>query len=577
MSEHFLLRHDAQSNGFRASGDCRCVTSGSARGTSGAGLPRPAEFLYRARPMAATIEKHPRGLYVLFGTEMWERFSFYTVGAMLSLYLRDANEGFSFSNAQSASVTSTYNMFIYFTPFFGGIIADQLTGFRKAIMLGGVAFMIGHALLAVPNSLVICYLALMFLVIGNGFFKPNVSSMVGNLYREGSHLKDKAYLIFYMGINVGALLAPIVANFIQPRWGFHPAFFMGAIGMVLSLIVFGINPKWVRHADNVKHRKGASGDFARDDGSRGHQEAVAVTEDLPPQMPEAAAMDAVPEWKRIVALIVIFLIVIVFWMAFHQNSVSLTWFAQDHSEGLPGILSNAINPLYIILLSLPLAAFWGWLDRRNLEPSTPLKMMFGMVLTGLAFVILYFASNAGGFTNPVFGVLKTEGAQTWVSISPEAREHLGIATPPTKIDVVDKEGKTSSKDAWPVALTGVTKAGEFVRYEGHTNDAIHAAPTQRVSKWWLILAYGVLSLGELMLSPMGLSLVSKVAPVRMRGMMMGGWFAATAIGNKLTGIAENWDLWSHARFFLLVAGLALTMAVVLLVLLRPLKKAMPGV
>jgi proton-dependent oligopeptide transporter, POT family len=518
--------------------------------------------------MATTTEKHPRGLYVLFGTEMWERFSFYTVGAMLSLYLRDTTEGFGFSNARSASVVSTYNMFIYFTPLIGGLIADRLTGFRKAIMIGGVSFMIGHALLAVPNNLLICYLALTFLVIGNGFFKPNVSSMVGNLYREGSHLKDKAYLIFYMGINVGALLAPLVAEFIQPRWGFHPAFFMGAIGMVLSLIVFGINQKWVRHADR---RSDKPGDFARPDTSRGHQEAVAVTEDLPPT-PEATAMAAVPEWKRIMALIVIFLIVIVFWMVFHQNSISLTWWAEDHSVALPGILSNAINPLFIILLSLPLAAFWSFLDKRNMEPSTPVKMMIGMILTGLSFVILYFAANSGGFNKPVFEVVQSNGAETMVAISPEARAHLNITTPPSmKIE--------GDRDAWRVTNTagGTVKPGEFVRFDGESGGQINVSPTHRVSAAWLIIAYFVLSLGELMLSPMGLSLVSKVAPIRMRGVMMGGWFAATAIGNKLTGVAGYWDLWSHSYFFILLASMALGMAVVLLVLLRPLKKAMPGV
>jgi POT family proton-dependent oligopeptide transporter len=504
--------------------------------------------------MAAAVEKHPRGLYVLFGTEMWERFSFYTVNAMLALYLRDATAGFGFSNARAASVVSTYNMFIYFTPLFGGLIADRLTGFRKAIFIGGVSFMIGHALLAVPDNLLVCYLALTFLVIGNGFFKPNVSSMVGNLYREGSHLKDKAYLVFYMGINIGATLAPLVANFIKPRWGFHTAFFMGAIGMLLSLIVFGLNQKWVRHADRAK--------------SRGNdQNAVAVTEDLPPT-PEAQAMAAVPEWKRIVALIVIFLIVIVFWMVFHQNSISLTWWANDHSRALPGILSNAINPLFIILLSLPLAWFWGFLDRRNMEPSTPVKMMIGMILTGLSFVILYFAANSGGFTKPVFPVVQSAAGSTLVSISPEAREHLKITTAPVKLE--------DGTDAWTV--TGATgEKGEFVRFEGESNGQIHVAPTSRVSAGWLIIAYLVLSLGELMLSPMGLSLVSKVAPIRMRGMMMGGWFAATAIGNKLTGVAKYWDLWSHSYFFILLASMALFMAVVLLVLLRPLKKAMPGV
>ncbi|HKR63417.1 MAG TPA: peptide MFS transporter [Thermoanaerobaculia bacterium] len=501
-----------------------------------------------------TNEKHPRGLYVLFGTEMWERFSFYTVNAMLSLYLRDNVQGFSFSNAHSASVVSTYNMFIYFTPLIGGLLADLLLGYRKAIIVGGIAFMIGHALLAVPNNLTVCYVALAFLIIGNGFFKPNVSSMVGNLYAEGSHLKDKAYLIFYMGINFGAAGAPLLANWIQPRWGFHPAFFMGAIGMIISLVVFGLNQKWVRHADRKKNLE---------------PKAAAVTEDLPPVNEEARAMEAVPEWKRIVALIVIFLIVIVFWMVFHQNSISLTWWANDHSRKLPGILSNAINPIFIILLSLPLAGFWSWLDKRNLEPSTPVKMMFGMLLTGLSFTILYFAANSGGFTKPVFKVVKAEAAQTWVAISPEARAHLAIAAPPVKLD--------DGTEAWPVTGGGSVAKGEYVRFESQSNGTISVAPTNRVSAAWLIIAYFVLSLGELMLSPMGLSLVSKVAPIRMRGLMMGGWFAATAIGNKLTGVAKYWDLWSHANFFIILASMALFMAVVLFVLLRPLKRAMPGV
>jgi len=504
----------------------------------------------------ATTDKHPRGLYVLFGTEMWERFSFYTVNAMLALYLRDTTQGFSFTNAHSASVVSTYSMFIYFTPLLGGLIADRLTGFRKAIIIGGVSFMIGHALLAVPDNLLVCYLALTFLVIGNGFFKPNVSSMVGNLYAEGSHLKDKAYLIFYMGINIGAFIAPLIANFIQPRWGFHPAFFMGAIGMLISLIVFGLNQKWVRYADRRRNAADA--------------QAVATTEDLPPVVNEQAAlMDAVPEWKRIMALIVIFIIVIVFWMVFHQNSISLTWWANDHSRKLPGILSNAINPLFIILLSLPLAGFWSWLDKRNLEPSTPVKMMFGMLLTGLSFVILYFAASSGGFTKPVFKVVQVSGAETWAVISPEARQHLGITAAGTKLD--------EKTEAWRVSGAAGVAKDDYVRYERHSGAQIDVAPTSRVSAAWLIIAYFVLSLGELMLSPMGLSLVSKVAPIRMRGVMMGGWFAATAIGNKLTGVARYWDLWSHANFFIILASMALFMAVVLFVLLRPLKKAMPGV
>ena len=526
----------------------------------------------------AATEKHPKGLYVLFASEMWERYSFYTVNAMLALYLRDAVQGFGFTNAEATGISAWYLAAVYASPLFGGFIADRWLGFRKSILVGACFFIAGHALLAVPNNINILYIALACLVIGNGFFKPNVSSMVGNLYVEGSHLKDKAYLIFYMGINIGATLAPIVAGFVQPRWGFHPAFFLGAVGMLISLIVFAVNQKHVRHADRIRGKS----DFTREDGSRDMQDAVATAEDLPPVLNEdARAMAAVPEWKRIMALIVVFLIVIVFWMIFHQNSLTLTFWAADHTEWTfleaGGILSNAINPIYIILLSLPLAGFWTWLDKRGKEPSTPMKMMFGMMLTGLSMLVLYFASLQNGFTAPAFKVVKTDGGQTYVQIAKEARDHLKITAPGQQVEVME-EGKPVQTEAWPVTITGGTvQPGDFVRMESHTADSITASPTTKASLWWLLLLYAIISLGELMLSPMGLSLVSKVAPIRMRGVMMGGWFLATAIGNKLTAIGVYWDRWSHAQFFLTLALMAFAMAVVLFILLRPLKKAMPGV
>jgi len=527
--------------------------------------------------MATATERHPRGLYVLFGSEMWERFSFYTVNAMLALYLRDTVQGFSFTSAEAAKVQSWYLMFVYFTPLLGGLLADLFLGFRKAILIGAVFFIAGHALLAVPNNLMVVYAALACLVVGNGFFKPNVSSMVGNLYTEGSHLKDKAYLIFYMGINIGAAVAPIVAGIIQPRWGFHPAFFMGAIGMVISIIVFSTNQKHVRHADRIRGKS----DFARADGSKGNQEAVAVTEDLPPVLNEEARnMAAVPEWKRIAALIVIFLIVIVFWMIFHQNSLTLTFWAEDHTQWTfikaGGILSNAINAIWIVVLSLPLAWFWGKLDQRGMEPSTPVKMMIGMTLTGLSMVVLYVAAQQHGFDKPVFKVEKVDATGTYVSIAKEAREHLGITAPSTKIEV-EKSGQMQTIDGWRVNTQNTPQPGDFVGLTSHDANGIQTVPTTKASLWWLILMYGVISLGELMLSPMGLALVSKVAPIRMRGLMMGGWFAATAIGNKLTGIGKYWDLWSHSQFFIVLAMMAFVMAVILFLLLRPLKKAMPGV
>ncbi|HEX6084186.1 MAG TPA: oligopeptide:H+ symporter [Thermoanaerobaculia bacterium] len=528
---------------------------------------------------ALATEKHPKGLYVLFGSEMWERYSFYTVNAMLALYLRDAVQGFGFTAAEATGVSATYLAAVYASPLFGGLIADLFLGFRKSIIVGAVFFIAGHALLGIPGSIGLVYAALACLVIGNGFFKPNVSSMVGNLYAEGSHLKDKAYLIFYMGINIGATLAPLVAGFVRPKWGFHPAFALGAVGMIISLIVFIAGTKHVRHADRVRGR--GKSDFTRADGSVANQDAVATSEDLPPVLNESARnMEAVPEWKRIMALIVVFLIVIVFWMIFHQNSLTLTFWAEDHTRWTfieaGGILSNAINPLYIILLSLPLAAFWTWLDKRGKEPSTPTKMMFGMTLTGLSMLVLYFASNANGFTAPAFRVIKNDGAQTYVQIAQEARDYLGITTPSTQVEVME-EGKPVQKEAWPVTVNGTVQPGDYVRLESHSPTQIATSPTTKASLWWLLLLYLIISLGELMLSPMGLSLVSKVAPLRWRGLMMGGWFLATAIGNGLTAIGVYWDRWSHAQFFLTLAIMAWIMALVLFVLLKPLKKAMPGV
>ncbi|HJX29258.1 MAG TPA: peptide MFS transporter [Thermoanaerobaculia bacterium] len=432
------------------------------------------------------VDKHPKGLFVLFFTEMWERFSFYTVGSMWALYVQNSEQGFGWPREQATSVYSYYQMFVYASPLFGGIFADRFFGYRKSVMLGGFFFMLGHGLLAV-RSVPVMFLAMACLVIGNGFFKPNVSAMVGNLYPEGSRLKDSAYNIFYMGINVGAFLAPVVAEFMTQRYGYHPAFFMGALGMIISVATLGFFKRHVLAADRQR-------------GVNAPSSTAAVSVDAPPKgVSHQRPIDLVPDSRRIIALIVIFAVVIVFWMVFHQNQTTWTYWANDNTDWeVSGIISNAINPAWVILLTFPLVWFWGVLGRRGLEPSTPTKMAIGMCLTGAAYFVMYFAGKAGGD----FG---------------------------------------------------------------------------RVSPWWLISAYGVMTLGELMLSPMGLSLVSKVAPIRLRGLMMGGWFLATAIGNKLTGVGVYWDRMLHSQFFAMLGALSLFMAVVLALLLKPLKKAMPGV
>jgi POT family proton-dependent oligopeptide transporter len=449
---------------------------------------------------------HPRALYILFATEMWERFGFYTAAAIMTLFLQDRVQGFGWTREQATSLWSNYLMFVYLTPLVGGWLADRVLGYRRAILIGGVIFVAGYLMLAMGSQGAF-YVALALIFAGNGFFKPNISTIVGNFYPAGSPLRDSAYNIFYMGINIGAFTAPIVAEVLKQRIGYRAAFFAAGVGMTLGTIIFAVFYRYLGQGE----RKPAVPD----------PRAVELAEDVPPEpAPEKSALEAVPEGTRVAALFVIFAIVIVFWMVFHQNGSTMTYWANDNTDwrasavtpvlisiftlglidgsDVSGVISNAINPFWIVVLSLPLVRFWRFLNARGLEPSTPLKMALGMGLTCLAFAVLGFGGLAGG------------------------------------------------------------DAG-------------------KVSPWWLIGAYAVLSLGELMLSPMGLSLVSKVAPTRMRGMMMGCWFVATAIGNKLTMIGVFWNRWSHSTFWFVLSGLALVMAFVLLVLLRPLKKAMPGV
>src|SRR5687767_6637161 len=206
-----------------------------------------------SRPAVAHMDKHPKGLYVLFATEMWERFSFYSMLALFTLYLQNPDEGFGWSAARATGLYANYLMFVYASPLIGGWLADKKLGYRKAVMIGGFFFMAGHGLLSI-RSMPAVYAALTCLVIGNGLFKPNVSTMVGNLYPEGSHLKDRAYNIFYMGINVGAALAPLVAEPMYRTFGFHPAFFMGALGMIISVNILWFFRRHVMDADRRPSR-----------------------------------------------------------------------------------------------------------------------------------------------------------------------------------------------------------------------------------------------------------------------------------------------------------------------------------
>ncbi|MEP7009470.1 MAG: peptide MFS transporter [Acidobacteriota bacterium] len=454
----------------------------------------------RVQSHAATEarERHPVGLAVLFATEMWERFSYYSMLAMFTLYLQDPVQGFGWARDRATRAYALYLACVYLSPLVGGFLADRKLGYRRAVALGGVFFLAGHLLLAV-HSATVMIVALACLVIGNGFFKPNVSAMVGRLYPEGSAIKDRAYNIFYMGINVGAFVAPLVAEVVRSRFGYHVAFAVAGGGMAISVATLTI---FRRHLAATERGGVAS----------------ARTE-KPGRIP--APIELIPERRRVLALLAVFAIVIVFWMAYNQNGATWTYFANDNTDwtassvvpvllkvltlgmldasNASGVVSNAINPFFVIVLTFPLLAFWSFLARRGKEPGTPAKMAIGMLLVALAFVVMGRAGLAGG--------------------------NVG-----------------------------------------------------RVSPWWLIGAYALLSTGELMLSPMGLALVAKVAPERARGFLMGAWFVSISMGGYLVGvIGTYWSVWAHSTFFFVVAGLAAALGVLLFALIRPLGRAMPGV
>ncbi|MBL8632194.1 MAG: peptide MFS transporter [Myxococcales bacterium] len=428
--------------------------------------------------------KHPRGLYVLFFTEMWERFGFYLMLALFTLYLTEHSK---LSEAEASSIYGSYMFFVYLTPFFGGLLADRVFGYTRAILSGAALLGAGYLVFSIQHPIAF-YAALCLLVLGNGLFKPNISTLVGNLYPQGDSRRDSAFSIFYMGINLGALFGGPVGEFMRMTFGWPLAFATAGVCMAFSLVTFALLRKHVTLGDN--------------------RSSVAAVFDMPlPAEYEDRPDPPAVERQRIIALVVMCLIVMFFWMAFHQNGTSLTFWARDNTDRVlrvgswsweipPGVF-QAFNSVFIIILTPVLVRVMSWLRARNWEPNTPAKIGIGMLLTGLSYAILVVASWSGG-------------------------DH----------------GK--------------------------------------VGMGWLIGCYFVITIAELLLSPMGLSMVTKLAPRRMTAMLMGVWFIATAVGNYLSGfIGRFWKPWKHSEFFMLLVVTSLLAACLLLWQYRRLKLAMP--
>ncbi len=426
-------------------------------------------------------KSHPKGLALLFVTEMWERFSYYGMRAIFILFMTKA---LLLSDAEASQIYGSYTGLVYLTPLLGGYLCDKFLGNRRSIVIGGVLMAIGQFLMflsASTGGVSLMWAGLTSLIIGNGFFKPNISTMVGQLYPANDRRIDSAFTIFYMGINLGAFFSPLVCGSMDFKWGFLSA----CIGMILGLVVFIFFQGKYLISEEGKEiglpvKKMDMNSILLTLGSIGiiffmlnFKQLFKSEVDIISYfiygamiiMPAGILLDkslTTKERNRIIVIFILAFFVIFFWGAFEQAGASLTLFADRQTDRnimgmeMPASYFQSINPLAVIGLAPLFTILWGFLYARNLEPSSPKKMAIGLTLVALGYVVIAI---------PVKG--------------------LGMDT--------------------------------------------------KVSMWWLIALYIIHTMGELCLSPIGLSMVSKLSPLRLSSLMMGTWFLANAAANKFAG------------------------------------------
>ena len=427
---------------------------------------------------------HPRGLSTLFFTEMWERFSFYGLRALLVLYMTAsvAQGGLAFPTERATAIVGWYGFGVYAAAIPGGWIADRFLGQYRSVFVGGVIIALGHFSMAFP-SVPTFYLGLCLIVIGTGLLKPNISTMVGSLYDKDDERRDAGFSIFYMGINLGAFIAPFVVGTLGQRVSWHVGFGCAGIGMTAGLIQYVIGKKRLLPA----------------------LQRLEQSETASIQSAEPWWRYRRDEWGRIAAIGVFFLFSCIFWGAFEQAATSLNLFADRLTNNnvfgynFPSTWYQSLNSMFMIFGLAPGLAYL-WIRLGSRQPSSPVKFALGLVFTGLGFALLVPAAKMA--------------------------QEQGVL----------------------------------------------------VSPWWLVGVYFLHTVGELCLSPVGLSIVTKLAPPRIMGAMMGVWFLAIAVGNKLAGYTAGYfDRMPLPRLFGAVALTTLVAAVMLFALTRPIKRLMGGV
>ena len=475
-------------------------------------------------------DRHPRALPMLFFTEMWERFSYYGMRALLVLYLVNA---LHYERKDALALYGLYTGLVYLTPIIGGYLADRYLGRRKAVLIGGLTMALGHFAMAFEPLL---HLALGLIIIGNGFFKPNLSTLLGSLYRQNDPRRDGGFTIYYMGVNLGAFLAPLVAGTLGEKLGWHYGFAAAGVGMLAGIAQFtwgqrkldgvGLPPgktrvdavDWlhivvisVAMIPLVYAVLGAAGLFdpvwTAMSGVGRLILVAAVVAVLWFVGRRRAGSDAEPltrdEWRRIVSIGIMGCFVVFFWMGFEQGGGTMSLFADQKTDRtvfgweIPASYFQAINPLAIVALGPLLSIMWTRIDSSRFAIPTPAKMGLGMIILGLGFAVLAIADAR---------------AQVAGKVGPE----------------------------------------------------------------WLVMVFVIHTVGELFLSPIGLSMVTKLAPARLAAMLMGLWYTANAIANYLAGSLEAMLESTHIPLYWFLVGSSVGAGLVLLAITPWLKKLMGG-
>lgn len=523
------------------------------------------------------MKNHPKGLIVLFFTEMWERFGYYLMLGILLLYLTDGVKGgMGLDKKEASDIVGTYLGLVYLTPFLGGLLADRILGYRKAILIGGVLMSAGYFGLAIPNMTAF-WISVLLIIVGNGFFKPNISTLLGNLYSNNQYKdqKDAGYNIFYMGINVGAFICNFVAAYMRNEYGWGYAFGAAGVGMLIGVAWFLYGTKHIKDADIKKPAGendlavskvllyvflpaiafGALGWFIPGNIFGTDSTDAFIIACIPVIIFYINLMMRAEKQERaqIASLLSIFAVVIVFWAVFKQNASALTTYAETYTDrAIPQTVQPIVKPFGMVqTVSTDTAEYPKYDEQfRLVKDSAGNKVLVQGPHP-------YFQNLPKEKWPKEGNELKLYSTEIFQSVNPF---FIVILTPLVLsffayLKMRGKEPSTPAKIAYGLLITGLSTLVMV--------GAVYSTDlTQdKSSAIWLIGCYGVVTIGELFLSPIGLSLVSKVAPVRITSLMMGGWFLATSIGNKLSGVLSSlWDNYENKVNFFYVNFIACALA-----------------